>query len=199
MPRAGAGKVRGMDSTRILEADHRDVETLFAEIDKAEGAARRNLIEELTASLRAHMQLEEEVVYPLMQQVTGRKAAVEGTNEHDIARELLLEIERLGPDAPGVGAALEGLEAAITHHVDEEESDDFPTLRKDGQRQLEEMSTPFLHRRIELGMPLTAEALAAASTKPELVDEATNVGIEHASSLTKQELAEALADKMAAV
>lgn len=188
-----------MDSTRILEADHRDVETLFAEIEKAEGAARQPFLDELAASLRAHMQLEEEVVYPLMRKVTGKEPVVEGTNEHDIARKILDEIDELGADAPGISAAVEALKAAITHHVDEEEGDDFPKLRQDGQRELEEMATPFLHKRVELGMPLTAEALAAATTKPELVEEARNAGIDGVNDLTKAELAEALADKMAGV
>jgi hypothetical protein len=53
-----------MDVTRILEGDHRQVEELFAKIEKAQGGARQPLIDELAAAVRGHLQLEETVVYP---------------------------------------------------------------------------------------------------------------------------------------
>src|SRR6476646_9097860 len=53
-----------MDVTRMLEADHREVEDLFAQIEKADGAERQPLVDKLAKSLLAHMQLEEAVVYP---------------------------------------------------------------------------------------------------------------------------------------
>jgi len=43
---------------------------------------------------------------------------------------------------------------------------------------------------------MEADALAAASTKDELVAEAKSAGVDGAASMTKNELATALADKM---
>ena len=74
-----------MDITRILEADHRQVEDLFERIEKAEGDDRLPLIEELTTSIQGHMQLEEEVVYPKMAPVTGKETVEEGQTEHELA------------------------------------------------------------------------------------------------------------------
>jgi hypothetical protein len=51
-----------MDVTRLLESDHRQVEDLFARIEKAEGAQRVPLVDELATALRAHMKLEEAVL-----------------------------------------------------------------------------------------------------------------------------------------
>jgi iron-sulfur cluster repair protein YtfE (RIC family) len=186
-----------MDPTRMLEADHRDVEDLFDKIEKAKGKDRTPFIDELATSLRAHMELEEEVVYPKMQPVTGKEAVQEGETEHDLARRSLAEVEKLAPDEPGFGAALEALKAGIEHHVEEEEDDDFPKLRKDGQKELDEMATPFMKKRMELGLPMKAEALAAASSKDELVAEATAVGIDGAQDMKKDELAKALVKQMA--
>ncbi len=50
---------------------------------------------------------------------------------------------------------------------------------------------------MELGLPMDAGALAAASTKDELLEEARSAGIDGAASMTKEELAEALASMMA--
>jgi hemerythrin superfamily protein len=186
-----------MDITRLLEADHREVEDLFEKIEKAEGEERSPLIEELATSLKAHMELEEEIVYPKMQPVTGQEMVQEGETEHDLARKALQDVLALAPDEPGFGAALEALKAGITHHVEEEETEMFPKLRSDGEKVLAEMATPAMAKRMELGMPMPAPALAKASTKEELVQEAENVGVEGASSMTKDELAQALADRMA--
>ena len=188
-----------MDVTRILEADHRDVEDLFAKIDKADGAERTPFIDELATSLKAHMELEESVVYPAMEPVTGAEAVQEGETEHELARKALADVLRLAPDEPGFGAALEALKAGIEHHVEEEESDDFPELRSSakGKKALEEMATPFMKKRMELGLPMTAEALEAAASKDELAKEAEAAGVDGAGSMTKGELADALASVMA--
>jgi hemerythrin superfamily protein len=185
-----------MDVTKMLEADHRQVEDLFEKIEKADGAARTPLIDQLVTSLRGHMELEEQVVYPRMAPVTGEEPVEEGKTEHELARKGLEDVVRLAPDDPGFGAALDAVKAGITHHVEEEEGEVFPKLRKDGPKVLDEMATPFMQKRLELGLPMEASALAAASTKDELVSEAKNAGIDGASSKTKQELAEALAAKM---
>jgi hemerythrin superfamily protein len=185
-----------VDVTRILEADHRDVEALFRKIDRAEGAERTPFIDELASSLRAHMALEETVVYPAIKPVVGGEPVQEGETEHDLARKSLEEVLALAPDEPGFGAALESLKAGIEHHVTEEEDDLFPEVRTNGAKVLEELATPFMTKRLELGLPMTAPALSAASTKDELLAEATSAGIDGASSMKKDELAKALADTM---
>ena len=186
-----------MDVTRILEADHREAEALFAKIEAAKGKARQPFIDKVVTGLRAHMELEESVVYPAMEPVTGHEDVQEGTTEHDLARKGLKDVVALAPDEPGFGAALDAVKAGITHHVNEEENDVFPKLRKDGESALEKMATPFMQKRMELGLPMEADAIAAASSKDELLAEAKAAEVEGAASMNKDELAEALAGKMA--
>jgi hemerythrin superfamily protein len=187
-----------VDVTRMLEADHRQVEDLFEQISKTQdGADRLPLIEELATALEGHMALEEEVVYPAMEPVTGAETVQEGETEHELARKTLAEMQRLAPDQPGFEGAMEAVKAGIEHHVQEEEGTVFPKLRSDGTEVLEAMATPFMQKRAELGLPMDASALSKASTKDELVAEADGAGIEGASSMNKDELAQALADRMA--
>jgi iron-sulfur cluster repair protein YtfE (RIC family) len=185
-----------MDVTKILEADHRKVETLFDQIEAGDGAERQPMIDELVTSLRRHMELEEAVVYPAMESITGKEAVEEGNTEHELARDGLTKVVELAPDEPGFGAALAAVKAGISHHVEEEEKDIFPKLRKRGSGVLDRMSTPFMHKRVELGMPIDADDLGAASTKDELVEEAKSAGVDHAGSMNKAELTEALVAKM---
>jgi hemerythrin superfamily protein len=185
-----------MDPTKLLEADHRQVEALFDRIQNAEGSGRSPLIEELRTALEAHMQLEEEVVYPAMGPVTGQEEVREAQTEHELVRTALGEMLQLAPAEPGFEAALETTKAAIEHHVQDEENEVFPKLRQDGESVLSQMATPFMRRRLELGLPMTPDALAAASTKDELLEEARAAGVEGTASMTKDELAEALSARM---
>jgi iron-sulfur cluster repair protein YtfE (RIC family) len=186
-----------MDATKILEADHRLVEQLFEQISNAEGEERTPLIDELKTNLEAHMALEETVVYPSMAPVVGEEAVTEGETEHELARKTLAEMLALAPDQPGFEGALEAVKAGIEHHVEDEEGKVFPQLRSDGQQLLDQIATPFMEKRMELGMPMDASSLAAASTKDELVAEAESAGLDVTGSPTKEQLAEQLVDHMA--
>ena len=187
-----------MDVTKILEQDHRDAESLFDKILKAEGSERQSLIDELNTALRAHMELEERVVYPAIEPVTGAEDVQEANQEHQLARQGLDSMLELAPDEPGFDGALESVKAGILHHVEEEEQDVFPKVRKDGAAVLDEIATPFMQLRVQLGMPMEAEALSAASSKDELVSEAKAADVQGADSMTKAELADALVAKMSA-
>lgn len=188
-----------MDPTKLLEADHRTVEALFEQIEQAEGEARTPLIEELAENLRAHMELEESTVYPQIESIVGAETVQEGNTEHELARKTLADVLALAPDEPGFGGALEALKAGIEHHVEEEEDEVFPKVRKEGQDTLAALATPVVQKRVELGMPMDAAAIEAASTKEELLEEARNADVSGAASMTKTQLAEALVEKMSSM
>ncbi len=119
------------DVTEMLEADHREAEDLFAKIKETNGAARAGLVVKLVDALRLHMQVEESIVYPaIAKQVGGGGDMVaEAKTEHEGARKVLADVEKLSPNEPGFDGALEMLEAGITHHVEEEEDEVFPKFR----------------------------------------------------------------------
>ncbi len=184
-----------MDVTKILESDHRSVERLFDKIESADTNERSALISELTASLQGHMALEEAVLYPAMQSVTGAEVVEEANTEHELARSGLAQMVDLAPDEPGFDGALAAVKAGIGHHVEEEEDEIFPKLRKDGSV-LDQIATPFMQKRVELGLPIESEALAASSTKDELLTEAEAANVDGARSMSKAELADALVSHM---
>ena len=187
-----------MDVTKILEGDHRQAESLFQQIAKAEGSDRQPLIDELNTALRAHMALEERVLYPAIEPVVGAEDVQEANKEHELARDGLDSMLELAPDEPGFDGALESVKAGVLHHVEEEEGTLFPKVRKDGDAVLEQVATPFMQARLELGMPMDPDALSAASSKDELVAEAKAANVQGADSMTKAELADALVAKMSA-
>ena len=138
----------------MLEADHREAEDLIAKIKKTEGPQRKPLVEKLKTALEAHMALEEQVLYPSSKSVVGDEEVEEANNEHKIAKDALRDLVALSPDEPGVGAAIDMLEAAIKHHVKDEETEFFPKLRAEGADVLQKIEKPFMQKREELGMEM---------------------------------------------
>ena len=112
-----------------LEAEHRKAEKLLKKLEKAETAsAQRPLVDQLLAAMAEHMRVEETQVYPVLQQVDGEMAE-EAEIEHGLARDGLQTLATM-IGKPGFGAAVAMVQAGIDHHVEEEETEVFPKLRK---------------------------------------------------------------------
>lgn len=125
---AGAGP----DAITLLKADHRAVEKLFGQFDKAKDDARRKaLADRICLELRVHMRIEEEIFYPVSREHLKNDDMVdEAVVEHAAARDLMDEIEAMAPGDELYDAKMTVLEEQIEHHVDEEEDDYFPKVRK---------------------------------------------------------------------
>ncbi|MEU4333567.1 hemerythrin domain-containing protein [Micromonospora lupini] len=121
------------DVVDILVADHREVETLFVELETRQGTPehRRQLADVVIAELVRHAVAEEAYVYP-----TARKALPDGDQladheieEHSDAERTMKDLESVDPSDPRFDELLAHLTSTIRHHVQDEESDLFPRLR----------------------------------------------------------------------
>ncbi len=66
-PSARARSETTRDAIALLKADHREVERLFAEFEKAGDTAyksKRRLVDQMVVHLSQHAAIEEEVLYP---------------------------------------------------------------------------------------------------------------------------------------
>jgi len=77
------------------------------------------------------MQIEEEIFYPTSREFLADEDIVdEAVVEHAAARDLIGEIETMRPGEDLYDAKVTVLQEQIEHHVEEEESEYFPKLRK---------------------------------------------------------------------
>jgi hemerythrin superfamily protein len=125
-------KSKGPDSIALLKADHRAVEKLFGQFEKAKDIDRKQaLADKICLELRVHMQIEEEIFYPTSREFLGNEDIVdESVVEHAAARDLIDEIEGMDPGDELYDAKVTVLQEQIEHHVEEEETELFPKLRK---------------------------------------------------------------------
>jgi hemerythrin superfamily protein len=189
------------DLVAILETDHRDVEQLFTQIQRAQGRQRSTLVENLAEQLTLHMSIEESIVYPRLGRIDEEMRS-EAEAEHALARKTLKDLRRLAPDSPGFDGALEMVKAGIEHHVHEEESEAFPRLRAElDEQEMEEITEQVREakqrgraprRRTAAKRSSTSSKAATNQTKADLVERAKREGVAGYSSMTKAELARAL-------
>ena len=120
------------DAIALLEADHREVEGWFEAYEGLEAAAEKKaLASKICVALKVHTQIEEEFFYPPAREKTGDGDLIdEAVVEHAGAKNLIAEIEAMQPDQPLYDAKLKVLGEQVRHHVEGEEGELFPEVRK---------------------------------------------------------------------
>lgn len=172
------------DVVDLIMNDHREVERMFEQL-RSDPSSRPGLTPVLTTLLTAHSRAEESQVYPAAISEAGETEEVSHSQaEHAEADQLLADLAACDPEGPDYDEVLAKLVEAITHHVEEEEAKVLPGLRQALEpSRLDELGQAFLDAREEhLGQQ------PDETTREQLLQQATNLGIEGASSMDKATL-----------
>jgi hypothetical protein len=110
------------DGLQLLAQDHRKVEELFEQFEKATGTStKERLVRQICTELKVHSMIEEEIYYPEIRGKVEEDALDEAYVEHDSAKLLINELEAAEPDESFYDAKVKVLKELIEHHVKEEE------------------------------------------------------------------------------
>jgi hemerythrin superfamily protein len=123
-----------MDAITLLKNDHKTVERLFKTFEKAgdrAGKTKADTVKSIIKELSVHAAIEEQVFYPAIRaEVPDTEGEVlESLEEHHIVKWVLSELEGMGPDDERFDAKVTVLIENVRHHVKEEETELFPTVR----------------------------------------------------------------------
>ena len=112
-----------MDAIALLKQDHRKVEDLFEQFEKAREEGRKEkLVKQICTELSIHTMIEEEIFYPACAaQVKDENLLDESYVEHDGAKVLVAELIKSDPGNEFYDAKVSVLSEMIKHHVKEEE------------------------------------------------------------------------------
>jgi hemerythrin superfamily protein len=184
------------DAVAVITNDHRLMEQIFRQLESGTGD-RAALLMECAARLTAHSHAEEQQVYPAIAEIDPSEAGevFEGADEHHKAEMMLLNLQHLDPDGPEFRERLREFTGAVRRHIEHEESEILPALKRAVDRKrLEQLGTAFERVRLDelkiAGMPRdpTLERLS----REELYELARKANITGRSHMSKDQLADAL-------
>ncbi|MFB6805218.1 hemerythrin domain-containing protein [Streptomyces sp. NPDC056387] len=157
-----------MDAIVLLRDDHKTVEKLFKRFEKTSDddvAERRELADQVIEELTVHAWIEEQYFYPVAREAAPdtKDHVLESIEEHHAVVWMLSELKDMDPADERFKAKMSVLMEQVRHHVEEEEQDWFPDVRKAMGR----------NRLVELGEQLNA-AKASAPRDPLAVPSAAS-------------------------
>jgi hemerythrin superfamily protein len=121
------------DVIDALVSDHRDVTALIGEIKTiTDPMIRRDLTDTAISELVRHAVAEEMYVYPAMREYLpdGERAVEHDIEEHKELERTMKQLEALDVSSGEFDDAIGKLEALLADHVQDEEVEQFPELRR---------------------------------------------------------------------
>lgn len=124
------GKDTTTDVLEILEAQHKDVDDIFAELEESDGS-RRALVTDLADHLAAHAAVEEKIFYPAVMAKSTNQLLHESVEEHLVIKRVLADLMEMSLDDASFKAKVAVLKEQVTHHAHkEEEKKLFPLVKE---------------------------------------------------------------------
>lgn len=141
------------NAIELLKHDHREVESLFAELESETSDQRKlELGRSICIELTVHAQIEEELFYPAAKEALPekRKELVgEATVEHASLKQLIADIDGSAPGDELFDARFKVLKEYVQHHVEEEENELMPAVERT-QIDLEALGSALAERKESL-------------------------------------------------
>jgi hemerythrin superfamily protein len=115
----------------MLESQHREVEDLFEKLEKADrGERKQKLFTQIADKLAVHASIEEVAFYPAVKAKRTEDILLESLEEHLGIKRVLSDLIDLDADDETFDAKAKVLQEQVEHHVEEEEGDLFPKVKK---------------------------------------------------------------------
>lgn len=149
----------------LLKKDHRKVEALFAQFAKAR-SNKQNILDQIIKELSVHATVEEQLVYPLLANVDKLEDdTAEAYEEHHVVKMMLAELADMSAFDKKVKPKVTVLQEMIQHHVQEEERELLPQLKKQGV-DLERLAQDIMRRKEQIlsGMNRGSKTTVTKST-----------------------------------
>ncbi len=140
-----------MKADEVLIAHHDVLRGLLRDLAQTTGdqtELRSRLRDELLRELEIHVQIEDELFYPAVRDVSPLLSLAH--SQHRQIDDQLATVMRMSVDDPEFGPEVRMLEKTLRHHAMEEEERMFPQSQALGEQRLEELGEQLRARQREL-------------------------------------------------
>jgi len=145
-------------ATNMIRMDHTHVLATFHQYEAdTHPKTKQALVNTVAVALEIHSQLEEEIFYPAVRDAIEEQNLVdEAEVEHASAKDLVEQIEAMGPGDALYDAKVKVLGEYVKHHIREEEDELFPAVEL-SELDLQDLGTDLQERKKELEEELGLE------------------------------------------
>jgi|SRR6187551_318334 hemerythrin superfamily protein len=120
-----------MNAIKLLKQQHREVEALFKQLEKAKSARpRQKAFEQIADKLAVHATIEERHFYPSVKRRQTEDSLLEAVEEHLGVKRVIADMLELDGSDETFEAKAKVLKDLVEHHVEEEEKELFPKVQK---------------------------------------------------------------------
>jgi len=141
------------DAIVLLKNEHQQIRRAFRAFQDAGDRAevrKGQLVDQIIELLTIHTYIENEVMYPRVRDLLPELEddVLESYEEHHVADVLVLELSAMKPSDERFDAKTTVLIENVEHHMEEEEQEWFPQVRKGlGRKTLQEIGAEMVEKR----------------------------------------------------
>ncbi len=144
--------------TNMIRMDHTHVMAAFHQFQPDTAVrVKQGLADNICLALEVHAQLEEEIFYPALREISPDEVLDKSKPEHDGMRELIGRLRALRAGEPAFDATLNELMRQVMHHVADEETELLPKAERLLGAHLSDLGARMTRRRLELLGPRSGE------------------------------------------
>lgn len=124
-------EIEPIDGLGYLQNQHREVDDLFTDLEKAGKHAykhQQSVVTDIMSKLDHHMRVEENYLYPRIKRI-DEADTYEAIEEHEAIKGAISRLRATQSDEASFKARIHVLRELVEHHVKDEESSIFPKIR----------------------------------------------------------------------
>ncbi|MDB5892210.1 MAG: Hemerythrin cation binding domain protein [Polaromonas sp.] len=146
------------NATNMIRLDHTHALATFHQYKTtSRPQIKRGLVNTTCLALEIHAQLEEEIFYPALREVSSHEALQKSVPEHAEMKRLIALLRQMEPEDARYDDTYMELMRDVIHHVADEETILLPEAERLLQDQLGELGMKMTKRRVELVVPKTKD------------------------------------------
>ena len=144
--------------TKMIRMDHTHVMATFHkyEVD-TRPRVKKGLIDTICLAVEVHAQLEEEIFYPALREVSDNEVLRKSEPEHYEMKQLIARLRKMDASDAMLDSTFYALMQQIVHHVADEETVLLPTAERVLANELSDLGTRWTRRRMQLMAPKTGQ------------------------------------------